>query len=279
MKNHNQIYIALFLISLCSVSCQLLRHNKVPDSCIKKESLQVSLDIGVSEDSVWICTNEGNVMYHHSHKVHANSPLIISEKATFKCSALDVDYLGLPWVVDSEGSVHRLVNIASTSVKWVKIHEAKADNKALDVGCGQHVNNNCYISMVKGEILAFDGSKFIPSNFKSSKPLSSIDVLSNIDGESIVGIYVGENKAVEIRTGKERLLGIFGTDISVSYDNHIYISNGLGIYIKTRCSSGFYKLNDSIAKRIGAGNFMWFVALDDNIYKGKKLSSVQDCNN
>lgn len=280
MKYHSQFFLALFLILICSVSNQILRHNKINDSCVNKESFEVSLDIGVSEDSIWICSSEGNVMYNHNHKVHVYAPLTIVEKAAFKCSAVDVDYIGLPWAIDTDGNVQRLTSIALTSVKWIKTFEAKADNKAVDIGCGQQINSNCYISLQKGDILIFNGKNFIPTTFKSSKPLIALDVFPSIEGESIIGILSGDNKAVELRSnGSEKPLGIFANDISVSFLNHIYAANNFGIYIKTRCSIGFYKISDSIANKIGAGNIIWFIGLDKSIYKGKKLNSVKDCNN
>lgn len=281
MKNLNCNHLGLFLITLCSFNSQILRSNRVNDSCFKRESYEETLDIGSAEDSVWICSNDGKVKFNNHSKHLHYAQLSISDKDTgFKaCKKLDVDFLGLPWIIDSDGNVHRLQNHAINSVKWIKVHDAGV-GKAVDIGCGQHTEIPCYIVTEKNAILSFNGKMFVSSTFKSSKPLVSLDVFAGVDGERILGIQNEGDKAVELtQAGTEKPLGIVAKDISVSYLNQIYVINNLGIFIKTRCSNGFYKISDIIADRIAAGKQIWLVGLDKWIYKGSKLAAVKECNN
>lgn len=279
MKNSTQCHLVLFLLALCSFNSQILRSNKINDSCFKRESYEEAVDIGSAEDSVWICSKDGKVKFNGHSANHHIARLSITEEAPFKtCLKLDVDYLGLPWTIDSEGNVYRLQNIALNSAKWIKVHES-GNGKAIDVGCGQHNETPCYIFTDKNAILSYDGKSFVNSVFKSSKPLVSLDVFIGIDGERILGIQ-NDGKAVEItKLGTEKPLGIVAKDLSVSFKNQIYVINNYGIFIKTRCSNGFYKISDIIAEKIAAGKQIWLTGIDKWIYRGSKLSAVRECNN
>lgn len=277
-----QFSLVLFLITICSVSCKLFKtksrikneQNPFHSSFNRQGSLDVT-DVGSSFAASWICARNGTILKSSATSVR----FILTNNIEGDCTNIDVDYQGMPWVVNKEGKVYRLKIIHGDSVQWEKVYSPTGAAKAIDIGCGQNNNTHCFIAVKgKNNPWFFDGSKFVQDkDFDAKSKILRLDVGAGKGGEEIVVVNEDGYVLQISRKGEPISLGMNAVDVSIGHDNELYVTNNHGIYYKSRCSKFFSHIHDIYAQRLSVGNSLWTIGLDNFVYNGTLHSYVDGC--
>jgi len=197
------------------------------------------------------------------------------------CLYLDVDGLGFPWVVTTKGNVYFMKKIVDDSVLFIKAWDAEehSHQKAVDIGCGQDNSTMCYIAVENSTSpYYFNGMTFMKSSeYEANSAILRLDVGSGVGG-TVITVVNSENFVLELRRNTPPIsLGMSALDVTVGFNNQIYICNGFGLYYKSKCSKFFVLIHDIFAKSISSGLTLWVVGSDNFIYNGTVNSYVNDC--
>lgn len=279
-----QLSLALFLIfiSISSISSKLFktktRVKSELDPMISGLSRQGNMtveDIGCSNRANWVCAKNGTILKSSATAVS----YILSGTIEGKCASIDVDYNGLPWVINDKGDVYRLQQIVADSVVFQKVYTADDKNpKALDVACGQFEGTPCYIIVQDGtNPLVFTGTFEKDGELDAKSKMKRISVISGKTGIEVVTVNEDDYILHLTRNNAPISLGMKGSDLSVSYGNDLYVINGYGVYYKSKCSKFFVLLHDINARRICASTSLWVTGLDNYVYNGTLHTDVDGC--
>jgi len=231
-------------------------------------------DIGSSLSATWICAVNGTILKSSSSAV----TLILTNTIKGDCLTIDVDNKGFPWVVTKVGDVYRLKQIYGSSAVWVLVNDGKKE-KALDIGCGHDNNTSCYIAVENSKYpYYFNGETFEKMlAYSANSLIRRIDVGSGVNGD-LIAVVNEDYFVLELKKNSPPVsLGMIATDVSIGYNNQIYACNSFGVFVKSRCSNYFTRINDLFARDISAGSEIWLIGVDSYIYNGKVYSYVTDC--
>lgn len=278
-----QINLVLFLLVLSVINSKNIKSkffNSQSDSPTPLHSAFTLMgnlkiqDVGSSVSTTWICGADGKIYKSSTTDVQ----YILTNKLDGECFAIDVDYKGLPWVVTQKGDVFRLKEILGSSAVWLKVYDGSTA-KAIDIGCGQDITVSCYIAVDAQKVpYYFNGENFVKSDtYTANTIIKRIDVGSGQYGDRLV-VVNEENFILQLEKRQKPLsLGLIGIDVSIGYNNQILVSNNFGIFLKSRCSKFFVKINDLYSKALSVGKDLWTIGQDSYIYQGRLFNYVSDC--
>jgi hypothetical protein len=231
-------------------------------------------DVGCSSMGQWICSKNGTILKSSATPVK----YILSDNINGNCKSIDTDYSGFPWVVTSTGDVYRLQRIVDDSVLFQQVHSAQGSSKAIDIGCGQEKGSTCYIAVENSQYPWVYNGKFIADKeLDAQSNILRLDVGSGKTGIEVT--VVNEDKFVLhlSRNYAPVSLGIQADDLSIGYNNDLYVANGYGIFFKSKCSKFFNQIHDTLASKISVGVSLWTVGYDNFAYNGTLNSYVDGC--
>jgi len=264
------------------LSCKFLKNvsrvkteNKISYLKVERQGNLTVSDIGSSSISTWICATNGTILKSSATAVK----YILTSKIEGKCQSIDVDSDGLPWVVNDKGAVFRLNRIVGDSLVWNKVYAPKKKDAAIDIGCGQYKGTPCYIAVKdKANPYVFNGNKFVlDKTYDAKSKILRLDIGNGRDGDVIT--VINESKFV-LQLSKNKgaySVGMSGSDVTIGFNNDMYVTNEYGVFYKSKCSQFFTQANELLGNRLTVGQSLWAVGYDKFVYNATISSNLNGC--
>jgi len=259
MKN---FFIVLFITFLSMINLTISKSNlkkftnKIDAfSTFTASAYLKSKAIAAHQDTIWVCTTSNKL-----YKYGGFSKGIQGTKPT-SCEKIATNNDGELYVIDSSKNLHYLKKINSSNYNW-----KKTEKNIVDVTVG--INGEVYILDTTGYVYEFKGDKK-GSKFTTQKYASAKSIATTFENERVMYI-VDSSGNVYRQTASSRTKlypNIVADKVCVNQSSFLFISTGLGIYMRNPRVNDLTLFADGIAKDMGCGNKLWVVAEDGYIYE------------